>query len=230
MHRDPVGLQRRAESGGTCSWSKVRTSQSRGERAQGLEVGLVADGSEGTTCAADASGGLGQHAQRDRRARSPAAGIIRASCPPPTMPTTGNPPGARCGDVTPRSLPVHRCTGRSRRADPEAVAPEPLTLLDRARGAMDVLVREMLKFGVVGAVAFVVDIGVFNMLRSASPRARRPGSRCGPRSSRCRSPPSSPWLGNRYWTFRHRRQRQAHHEAMLFIAFNVVGMASPSPA
>ena len=37
-------------------------------------------------------------------------------------------------------------------------------LLDRARGALDVLVREMLKFGMVGAVAFVIDLGGYNLL------------------------------------------------------------------
>ena len=62
-------------------------------------------------------------------------------------------------------VPVRRYDAHSRRAYPEAVAPAHPSLLDRARGAVDVLVREMLKFGVVGAVAFVVDIGVFNMLR-----------------------------------------------------------------
>ena len=37
-------------------------------------------------------------------------------------------------------------------------------LFDRARGAIDVLVREMLKFGMVGAVAFVIDLGGYNLL------------------------------------------------------------------
>jgi putative flippase GtrA len=32
------------------------------------------------------------------------------------------------------------------------------------------------------------------------------------------------WLGNRLWTFRHRRNRQASHELALFVFFNVVAM------
>jgi putative flippase GtrA len=40
---------------------------------------------------------------------------------------------------------------------------ERLSLLDRVRGAIDVLYREMLKFGVVGAVAFVIDLGGYNL-------------------------------------------------------------------
>ena len=37
-------------------------------------------------------------------------------------------------------------------------------VLDALRGALDVLYREMIKFGVVGAVAFVVDLGLANLL------------------------------------------------------------------
>ena len=32
-------------------------------------------------------------------------------------------------------------------------------LLDSARGALDVIYREMIKFGVVGLIAFVIDLG-----------------------------------------------------------------------
>ena len=32
------------------------------------------------------------------------------------------------------------------------------------------------------------------------------------------------WLGNRLWTFRHRRNRQAGHELALFVLFNVAAM------
>ncbi|NMM22942.1 MAG: GtrA family protein, partial [Phycicoccus sp.] len=32
------------------------------------------------------------------------------------------------------------------------------------------------------------------------------------------------WLGNRLWTFRHRRNRQARYELALFVFFNVVAM------
>ena len=39
------------------------------------------------------------------------------------------------------------------------------SLLDRARDAMDIVVREMVKFGAVGAIAFLVDVGTFNLLR-----------------------------------------------------------------
>ena len=37
-------------------------------------------------------------------------------------------------------------------------------IFDRARGAMDVIYREMIKFGVVGIMAFIIDIGLTNLL------------------------------------------------------------------
>ncbi len=90
---------------------------------------------------------------------------------------------------------------------------------------MDVLVREMLKFGVVGAVAFVVDIGVFNMLRFGFAEGTPAGQPLRAKIISVTLATLTAWLGNRYWTFRHRRQRQAHHELMLFIGFNLAGMA-----
>jgi putative flippase GtrA len=107
-------------------------------------------------------------------------------------------------------------------------------LLDRARGTLDVLVREMLKFGVVGAVAFVIDIGGYNVLVFGPHLLGLigEGNTVGvlhdrPLTARVISASAATlvaWLGNRLWTFRHRRQRQASHELALFVAFNVAAM------
>ena len=32
------------------------------------------------------------------------------------------------------------------------------------------------------------------------------------------------WVGNRQWTFRHRRSRRAHHEVALFFGVNVIAL------
>jgi len=99
-------------------------------------------------------------------------------------------------------------------------------MLDRARGALDVLVREMLKFGVVGAVAFVIDLGGYNLL-VFGPHLQGIFSD-HPLTARVISATVATlvaWLGNRLWTFRHRRNRQASHELALFVFFNVVAMA-----
>jgi putative flippase GtrA len=112
--------------------------------------------------------------------------------------------------------------------------PERLSLLDRARGAVDVLIREMLKFGMVGAVAFVIDLGGYNLL-VFGPRLLGmlgEGDTAGvlsakPLTARIISASLATlvaWLGNRMWTFRHRRNRRAHHELALFVFFNLAAM------
>jgi putative flippase GtrA len=99
------------------------------------------------------------------------------------------------------------------------------TLARRARDAMDVVVREMVKFGAVGAVAFVVDIAVFNLLRfglgDGGPLEYKPLT-AKVLSTVCATLVA--WLGNRLWTFRHRRRTAVHHELALFVLFNAVGM------
>ena len=109
-----------------------------------------------------------------------------------------------------------------------------LGLLDRARGALDVLVREMLKFGVVGAVAFVIDLGGYNLLVFGphllgmfDQQTTTGMLHDKPLTARVISATVATlvaWLGNRLWTFRHRRNRQATHELALFVFFNVVAM------
>jgi putative flippase GtrA len=100
-------------------------------------------------------------------------------------------------------------------------------LLDRARGALDVLVREMLKFGVVGAVAFVIDFGGFILL-AHGPQVQWMFDLHGkPITAKIISATAATlvaWVGNRLWTFRHRRNRQAGHELALFVFFNGVAM------
>lgn len=93
-------------------------------------------------------------------------------------------------------------------------------VLARLRGAIDVLYREMIKFGVVGAVAFVVDLGLFNVLRRTVLEDK-------PTTATVISAAVATlvaWVGNRMWTFRHRRSRPVHHEALLFALTNGVAM------
>ena len=99
-------------------------------------------------------------------------------------------------------------------------------LFERLRSALDVLVREMVKFGLVGAVAFVVDVAVFNLLRfgfgGGGPLEAKP------LSAKVISTIAATivaWLGNRLWTFRHRRRASAQRELVLFFVFNAAGLA-----
>jgi putative flippase GtrA len=103
-------------------------------------------------------------------------------------------------------------------------------LLDRAREAIDVLVREMLKFGMVGAVAFVIDLGGYNVL-VFGPHLMGllgEGDTAGvlnhkPLTARIISASVATvvaWLGNRLWTFRRRRNRQAMVIAVVCLGFS----------
>jgi len=98
----------------------------------------------------------------------------------------------------------------------------------RLRGTLDVVYREMLKFGAVGAVAFVVDVGLFNVLTTAL----WPGDGGGPldgheKIAKIVSASIATvvaWLGNRYWSFRHRRQSSRTREFATFVLMNVIAM------
>jgi putative flippase GtrA len=103
------------------------------------------------------------------------------------------------------------------------------TLVSRIRGAVGVLYREMLKFGVVGAVAFVVDTGLFNLLSTGlwpgGGQAPLDGHEKIAKVVAATVATLVAWVGNRHWSFRHRRQAAAHRELLLFAVMNVGGMA-----
>lgn len=86
------------------------------------------------------------------------------------------------------------------------------------------LAVELAKFGTVGAVAFVVNWGLFNLL------AVVPGGPLAPHPTRARIIASClatvvAWLGNRYWTFRNQRSDQPAKELVGFGLVNLGGIA-----
>jgi putative flippase GtrA len=93
-------------------------------------------------------------------------------------------------------------------------------LPDRLRGAINVLYREAIKFGLIGLVAFVIDMGSFNLLRHTVLEDKPTAAVIISASIAT----MFAWVGNRAWTFRHRRNRPAHHEAALFAGTNGVAL------
>ena len=95
------------------------------------------------------------------------------------------------------------------------------SLRQRAAEALEVVRRELLRFGVVGAVCFVIEVGLFNLLLA------------GPLSDKVTTSKilaaivatTCAWLGNRYYTFRHRDTGAVHREVLLFFATNGVAIA-----
>ncbi|WP_083501745.1 GtrA family protein [Sphaerimonospora mesophila] len=84
------------------------------------------------------------------------------------------------------------------------------------------LVHELLKFGTVGAIAFVIDFGGANLLRF--------GLDIGPLKSKILSTilaATFAYLGNRYWTYRHRQRSGLAREYVLFFVLNGIGLLPP---
>jgi putative flippase GtrA len=81
------------------------------------------------------------------------------------------------------------------------------------------LVPELAKFGVVGAIGAVIDLGGAAYLHS--------DAGIGPISAKAISITAATvitYLGSRFWTFRHRVNQALLREGTLFVALNVVGL------
>ena len=98
-----------------------------------------------------------------------------------------------------------------------------LLRLGSASGSLRARVTELLRFGSVGAIAYLVDVGLFNLLRFG------PGDVLGhkPLTAKVISVTVATivaWLGNRYWTFADRRAMGVGREVVMFAVVNVAGM------
>ncbi len=84
---------------------------------------------------------------------------------------------------------------------------------------LSALVRELMKFGVVGAVAFVVDVGLFNVILHLTDK---------PLTSKTVAVVAATtvaYAGNRHWTFRGRARKGLGREYTLFFLLNGIGLA-----
>ena len=84
---------------------------------------------------------------------------------------------------------------------------------------------QFLRFGVVGVLGFVTDVGGFNLLRFAGGEGPLYGY---PLTAKVLSGTAAmvvAWLGNRYWTFRHSRREHAGQELLIFAVVAVIGTA-----
>ncbi|MGN6332580.1 MAG: GtrA family protein [Motilibacteraceae bacterium] len=86
------------------------------------------------------------------------------------------------------------------------------------------LVREALKFGVVGLIALVVDVGVFNLVRYAGGDGPLHDKPLTAKTISVVVATTVAYFGNRYWTFRHRGRSGLGREYVLFFVLNGVGL------
>jgi len=109
-------------------------------------------------------------------------------------------------------VPVHAA------GEPSAPASSP-GLIRRLRDRFGLLVREIGKFGVVGGIAFIVDITLFNIASGVLGM--------GPLSAKTLSTviaASVAFVGNRFWTWRHSVRSGLAREYGLYFFFNAVGL------
>jgi putative flippase GtrA len=101
-------------------------------------------------------------------------------------------------------------------------------LLLRIRGAIDVLAREAAKFGTIGLLAFILDTALYNyfVFGGVGGGADGPLADIPLRAKILATAIATvfSWLGNRYWTFRHRRTATVANEFLLFVWFNILGL------
>lgn len=93
-------------------------------------------------------------------------------------------------------------------------------LWHRCMALVAMLWREVAKFGVVGAAAFVVDSGIFIWLMHGPME----GSNVKSKVVASTVATIFSYVANRFWTFRHRRQNNLMREFVLFAVMNVIGM------
>jgi putative flippase GtrA len=80
------------------------------------------------------------------------------------------------------------------------------------------VVREVGKFGVVGAVCYLVDIGIFNLWLNATNE---------PISAKVVATviaATAAFVGNRFWTWRDRERSSLPREYARYFGFNLVGL------
>ncbi|WP_129360715.1 MULTISPECIES: GtrA family protein [Micrococcaceae] len=99
------------------------------------------------------------------------------------------------------------------------------TVAEKVRGLWDLFLKEVLKFGIVGALAFVVNASVTLLLMNTwfqdegHAKAKFIAGVVATLFS---------WIVNRLWTFRDKRQDNKVREAVQFAVVNLIGIAVES--
>ena len=81
------------------------------------------------------------------------------------------------------------------------------------------LIHEILKFGIVGGIGFVVQLGVTDVLHLKLAVGPLTAIVIGYVVATVVT-----FLGNRHWAFKHRQGKGLQHETLLFFMLNVVGL------
>jgi putative flippase GtrA len=86
------------------------------------------------------------------------------------------------------------------------------------RARLHALLRELSKFGTVGSIAFTIDLVIFNVLLQAGSETLLAKTISTVIAT------TLAFLGNRFWTWRHRQHRHMARQYTTFFLLNAVGL------
>ena len=167
-----------------------------------------------------------QAPSRGSAALAPASPVLEPAAPAlepaaladPSAPRTQ--PGT-CGQVNEEAAPASSLTqpGSRGQVNEEAAPASSLSLTER----LIAWVREFIQFGLVGATAFIVDAGLFNLLQHG-PLGILAGHPNTAQFVAAVTATLYSWIANRLWTYRGRTRDNATREAILFFFANACGI------
>lgn len=84
--------------------------------------------------------------------------------------------------------------------------------------------KELGKFGVIGLLAYVIDLMIFNLLRFAGGEGPLYDKPLTAKVFSVLAATTFAYFGNRQWTFKDRTRNSFRREYGLFFTFNAIGM------
>jgi putative flippase GtrA len=96
--------------------------------------------------------------------------------------------------------------------------PDTRHVLRRLYDRFSHLIHELGKFGLVGSVALVIDVIIFNLLRQAGVESLTSATISMAIAA------TVAFIGNRFWTWRDRERSGLRREYSLYFVFNAVGL------
>ena len=136
---------------------------------------------------------------------------------PPTASASVEQPAPANGET--RASAPSRPAPANGETSASAPKPAPQNLAETLRA----WIKEFLQFGLVGATAFVIDMGLFNLLQHG-PLGVLAGHANTANAVAASVATIYSWIMNRVWTYRGRTQENAGREAFLFFFANLCGI------
>jgi len=163
---------------------------------------------------------------RRSAALAPASPVLEPAAPaldPAALadPSAPRPQAAIPGCVNEEAAPASSLThpGARGQVNEEPTPASSLSLTERLLA----WVREFIQFGLVGATAFIVDAGLFNLLQHG-PLGILAGHPNTAQFVAAVTATLYSWIANRLWTYRGRTRDNATREAILFFFANACGI------